>query len=452
MGTSHGRTIQVFHFLFCINLFLLSPLIILGQKSFLQQAVSISVSDKPVADVLDKLSNICGVRFTYDPDDISAGKRISLDVKNMPLAGVLSKTFGDNSIKFREKGAQVIIFRDRSEKETPFAGSLVQKPEITTDKDQIKPGESKDKEQKTSRNALKMSPGESKTSLPDTLYIIRRDTILKFDTLLQVDTLVLHDTVFLKREEILKDENTGKKDWGFFAEVSGSYILSKMILSSSRAEDEILATKLGTTGITNLPGYSAGLGVGYHIKGWSLHSGLYYTRYFQTFTYSYGHQTGGYFETDTIEKYYTLSGPDTSWFYITDSTWLEKQIHQYNYKQQNQFRYIEIPFSVSYAFYHRNFDIYLSGGVIAGILPSFSGSFINPTTPDFPVSPLKEISLNTFILSVTGGAGTRFSLNDRIGMLAEVFYRQQLRSIYKSYPVSVKFGSVSFRFGLTYNF
>jgi hypothetical protein len=451
MGTSQGRVRQVFHFFFCINLFLLSPIILLGQKSLLKLPVSISVSEKPVADVLDKLSNICGVRFTYDPDDISAGRRISFDVKNMPLAGVLSKTFGDNSIKFREKGAQIIIFRDRSEKETPLAGSLVQKPEITREQSPVKPGEIKDKEKKTSPNALNMSPGESKTNRPDTLYIIRRDTILKFDTLLRVDTLVLHDTVFLNRKEIVMDVNTGKKDRGFFADVSGCYILSKMILTSSRAQDEILASKLGTTGIKNLPGYSTGLGLGYYIKGWSLHSGLYYTRYFQTFTYTYGHQTGGYFETDTIEKYYTLTGPDTSWFFITDSTWLEKQIHQYNYKQQNQFRYIEIPLSVSYAVYHRNFDIYLSGGVIAGILPYSSGSFINPA-PDFPISPLKEISLNTFILSVTGGAGARFSLNDHTGLLTEVSYRQQLRSIYKDYPVSVKFGSVSFRLGLTYNF
>ncbi|MEI6750365.1 MAG: hypothetical protein WCM93_14505, partial [Bacteroidota bacterium] len=99
----------------------------------------------------------------------------------------------------------------------------------------------------------------------------------------------------------------------------------------------------------------------------------------------------------------------------------------------------------------RNFDFYLSGGVIAGILPSAIGSFLNPLS-DSLVSPLMDRSLNTFILSVTGGAGAKYSLNRHTGLFTEVAYRQHISSVFKDYPISVKFCSVSFRVGLFCNF
>lgn len=449
MGTSPGRVSQALGIIL-LNLLLFAPILLVGQKSALQQTVTISVSDISIADVLDKLGDKCSVRFTYDPDDISAYRLVSLQVKNMPLSEVLTKVFEDNSINFRERGGQVIIFRDRSIIE-PISDVQIKQSNVTETPGTPVKNKIPDKDNNQVKPPSKEKPAGNRISRPDTIFITRHDTILRFDTILRIDTLMKHDTVFIKTSDVFPQNPSGKKDKGFFADLSGAYLLSEMILSASGVENENLAEKLKSTGTKNLPGYSAGVGFGYRSNRWTFHSGAYYTRFHQSFNYTYEHQTGGYFETDTIERYYTLSGPDTSWFYITDSTWLEKQVSQYNYKGQNQFSYIEFPFSISFSVYHRNFDIYLSGGAIAGVLPSSVGSFIDPE-PDYPASSLKEISLNTFILSVTGGAGARFSLNKHAGLFTEVAYRQQLSSVFKDYPVSAKFGSVSFRFGLSYLF
>ena len=451
MGTSPGRTSFLFHSLFSIILLLLLGGIASAQKSLLQQTVSLTVTDKPIADVLDKLSNVCDVRFTYDPDDIAAGRRVSFQVQNMPLAGVLSKVFGDKSFAFREKGGQVIIYRDRSVKEIPTGNQILQKQ--FTDKEPIplkgKEIPLKDKP-KTAKIVNTITDG-SKMNLSDTVYFLQKDTVLVRDTILRTDTLVVHDTQFINRTEFIPRIKPIRKEEGFFADISGSFLLSSMILSANGPENENLVRKIETTGIKNLPGSSAGIGFGYRFNRWAIRTGFYYTKFTQKFNYTYEHQTGGYFETDTIEKYYTLSGPDTSWFYITDSTWLEKQVHQYHYKEQNQFRYVEVPVSVSYTIYHGNFDVYFTGGAIAGILPSSVGSFIK-SDPDYPVNSLKDIHLNTFILSLTGGTGARFILNDYAGIFSEVSYRQQLGSIYRNYPVSMNFKSFSFRLGLTIYF
>jgi len=450
MGTSFGRVAQALKILYFFSL-LLAPILVLGQKSILQQPVSISVTDKSIAAVLDKLSDNCGVRFTYNPDDISADKRISLQVNNMPLSSILSKVLGKNSLSFHERGGQIIIFRDHSFKETsPSNSSLQQQKTAEVHKSSVIQ-KIQDKEKNVGQHSLEVIPAVIENHKPDTLYITKHDTIKIVDTLQRTDTLVLRDTIFIIKDIQLRKDQYGKTDNGFFAEFSGTYLLSKMILTASTPEDKILAAKLGTTGTLNLPGYSVGAGIGYRFNRWTVRSGLSFTKFLQPFNYSYTNQTGGYFEIDTIEKYYTLSGPDTSWFYITDSSWLEKQVHQYNTKVQNKFSYVEFPLSVSYSVYQRNFDFYLSGGVIAGILPSAIGSFINPMS-DSLVSPLKDRTLNTFILSVTGGAGAKVSLNRHTGLFAEVAYRQHISSVFKDYPISVKFGSVSFRVGLFCNF
>jgi hypothetical protein len=456
MGNSPGRikqtlSIILFHF------FLLLPILLMGQKSILQQPVSISVSERSIANVLDKISDNYGVRFTYDPDDISAERIITILEKNRPLSEVLAKVFGDKSIAFREKGGQIIIFRDRSVKEVIPVNKMVQQEKVSDVHELPVRKEIKEKESHSPLSYLNATTKTSKDLIPDTLIIVHRDTILRLDTLVRTDTvikrdtLILHDTVFMKAEAIPLNDTNGRKDIGFFAALSGSYLMNEMILTSSKPEDDILAAKLGTTGTQNLSGYSAGLRFGFQFKQWVVHTGVNYTRFHQSFNYSYEHETGGYFETDTIEKYYTLSGQDTSWYYITDSSWLEKQLKQYNYSVQNHFSYIEFPFSLSYSVYHGNFNLYVSAGVIGGVLPSAIGSFIDPKS-DFPATSLNNLSLNTFILSVTGGAGARFPLNRHAGLLTEVSYRQQLSSVFKNYPVSAKFGSVSFLLGLTYIF
>jgi hypothetical protein len=456
MGNSPGRitqasTIILFHF------FLFLPMLLLAQKPILQQPVTISVSGKSIAFVLDKLSDNYSVRFTYDPDDISAERRITLQANNRPLSEVLLKVFGDNSIAFREKGGQVVIFRDRSIQEMIPVNKTAQQEKVSGMQDLSVRKEIRKKESHPVFPSQKVLTEIPEYFTPDTLIIIHRDTILKLDTLVMIDTvvrrdtLILHDTVFIKSGITPLNNQSGRKDEGFFAALSGAFLLSEMILTSSRPEDDILAAKIETSGTQNLPGYSAGLGFGYQLKRWIVSSGINYTRFHQTFNYTYEHQTGGYFETDTIEKYYTLSGLDTSWYYITDSSWLEKQVKQYNYSGQNHFSYIEFPLSLSYSVYHGNFDLYVSAGAIAGVLPSAIGSFIDPKS-DFPATSLNNISLNTFVLSVTGGAGARFPLNRHAGLLTEVSYRQQLSSVFKNYPVSAKFGSVSFLLGLTYIF
>lgn len=466
MGILNGKIIK-YSSLLLFQVLLAIPVFVCGQESILKCPVSLSITNEPIDMVLDKLSKSCGVRFTYNPDDIAAQRRVTLNVKSQPLGEVLSKIFIDPSLALKVVGEQVIIYRSNAILPANNANGDKKQKARTAALNSTEPDINRPREKKVilQETALEAIVQNSPSHAPDTLYITRRDTIVRIDTLVKTDTLVMRDTVFVEKakarhlrkmkqdvfSESLLQNQFGRKDHGFVADISGSYLLSEMLLSGSSLNYENIMPKLRTSGTKNLPGYSFGAGAGYRYKGWSVRSGVYYTRFLQRFNYNYQHETGGLFKTDTVETYYTLSGPDTSWFYITDSSWIDKQILQNNYREQNRFSYLEIPLSFSYTFYNNNFELYVSGGVIAGILPKAIGSFIDPEA-DYPALSLADISLNPFVLSVTGGAGVRFALNQQVDVFSEVAYRQQLSSLFKDYPVSAKFASFFLRCGLTYNF
>ncbi|MEI6750547.1 MAG: STN domain-containing protein, partial [Bacteroidota bacterium] len=215
MGTSSGRVAQALKILYFYSL-LLAPILVLGQKSILQQPVSISVTDKSIAAVLDKLSDNCGVRFTYNPDDISADKRISLQVKDMPLSSILSKVLEKNSFSFHERGGQIIIFRDHSYKETlPSNSSLRQQKAAEVPKLSALQ-KIPDKEKNVGQHSLEVISTAIENHKQDTLYITKHDTIKIVDTLLRTDTLVLRDTIFINKDNQLRREQYGTMKHGFF--------------------------------------------------------------------------------------------------------------------------------------------------------------------------------------------------------------------------------------------
>lgn len=466
MGIPTGKIIKYFNLLLFLAL-LTIPVFVCGQKSILQCPVTLSITNEPIDKVLDKLAESCGVRFIYNPGDIAARRRITIKAKNQPLVEVLSKILHDPAIALKAVGEQVIIFRSNAKLPVNIANvDAKQKAKIGA-LASTEPNITRAKEKKGILQGNTAEAFAEKNTLPaaDTLYIMRRDTIIRIDTLVKTDTLIVRDTIFVEKTkarhlrkmkqdvftESLLQNKLGRKDHGFVANISGSYLLSEMLLSGSSLKYEGIMPILKASGTKNMPGYSFGADAGYRFKNWCVRSGVYYTRYLQQFNYNYKHQTGGFFKTDTVETYYTLSGIDTSWFYVTDSAYVDKQILLSNYREQNRFSYLEIPLSVSYTFYHHNFELYVSGGVIMGILPKAIGRFVDPKA-DYPAISLADIALNPFVLSFTGGTGVRFALNNQAGLFSEVAYRQQLNSIFRNYPVSARFGSLMLRFGFSYNF
>jgi hypothetical protein len=192
--------------------------------------------------------------------------------------------------------------------------------------------------------------------------------------------------------------------------------------------------------------FSTGVLAGYDYHFFGIKAGVGYTRLGEKFAHSFSVESGGFFKTDTVEQYYTLSGVDTSWFYITDSTWIPKDSKNYSYSKANSYNYIDVPVSVKLRFLRKKtYEIYALGGVNANFLVSVDAMHINPDD-NLAVIDVSENDLRKVLVSWHSGIGASFKINPRSGLIAEACYRSQTGSQYKDdFPVDKRYGNFSIK-------
>ena len=432
--------------IFLVILFILLQVcpVMAQQQPFLDKRVSFTFTATPLANALRAIGNKTGVKFSYNPELIQPGKRISVRFSNMLLRDVLKQLLSDPSLSFREIGNQIVIYRgDPSQFPLEPNQQLIQgKPQIVV--------------------STKKTPDTIFMYQLDTLIINRRDTILRSISITRFDTIRLTDTVYIEKNKSTQkagkevknnfDKNSVKhrkflENNGFY---SGLYL---EMLSGSAAYKSTSATATNFLTLMQqadagwLSKFSAGVVAGYDYHKVGIRTGVGFTYLGEKFDYSYVLETGGLFRTDTVEKYYSVAGIDTSWFFITDSTWIPKSDKNYTYRNPNSFRYIDIPLTVKLRFWqNQSAEIYALGGVNAAFLVSVDAWHIDPDNIK-SVLKTQTADLNPVIFSWHAGIGTAVKLSSQAGIMAEATYRKQTNSQYKDFPLTKNYGLIGIKIG-----
>jgi hypothetical protein len=415
-----------------------------AQPLLLNRNVSVFVSDMPLNAVLQKLSRETGIRFSYDPDLILPKRQITLSVTNKPLGDVLNMLLGNTGFAYHEIGNQLVIYRQNKETEA-------KKPELKqTDQVKVPPATGK------------------KGQLPDTIIITRTDTIHQFrtDTVVRTETVILHDTVrHTDTIYMYRTQKSGRNNLpdfsrnsvrnqkfrehnGFYTGITYQQMIGKASFDpTSGVYNDLKEAMIGASPNSAM-NFSLGAVAGYDYRRFGIQSGLGFTRVGEPFEYSYTKQIGGYYRTDTLDSYYTLSGIDTSWYYVTDSSWVNIDYKKFIYKNQNSYRYIEIPVLVKFRLLQGDrLDIYVSGGLLANILLGSHALYIKPDD-EKSVDWILASELKPVLFSWQAGIGVAYTIADGMGVLLEVSYRNQFTSQYKDYPLTKKFELVNIKTGI----
>jgi len=412
-------------------------------QPYLDKKVSFTFSDMSLANVLRVIGNKTGIKFSYNPDIIQPGKRINMRFNNALLREVLKQLLNDPTISYREIGNQIVLYRgDPSQFPLEPNQHLIQgKPVVVIPSKKI--------------------PDTIYVYQLDTLIINRTDTIFRSISITRYDTIRIIDTFYMEksktphngRKNIKDNFNTNSVTHRKFMEDNGFYTGLYFELmpgdvtykSTSTGSDEYTSLMKNSVSGESFK-FSTGVmaGYDYHILG--IRSGLGYSRLGEKFAHSFDIVTGGFFKTDTVEQYYTLVAADTSWFYITDSTWIPKDSKNYSYSKTNSYNYIDIPVSLKLRFLRkRGYELYALGGVNANFLISADAIQLNPENEN-QVTTIMENELKKVLVSWHSGIGTAIKINSRSGILAEGCYRSQTGSQYKSdFPVDKRYGNFSFR-------
>ena len=337
-----GKTkYPVFLFSFILFILLQGYSAIAQSQPYLDKKVSFTFSDMSLANVLRAIGNKTGVKFSYNPDIIQPGKRINMRFNNTPLRDVLKQLLNDPSIAYREIGNQIVLYRgDPSQFPLEPNQQLIQgKPVIVI--------------------PAKKIPDTVYVYQLDTLIINRTDTIFRSISITRYDTIRIMDTVYLEKPRATQNAGKSLKD-NFnnnsvthrkFMEDNGFY--TSLYVEMMPGDVTYASTSTGSDDYTSLMQnsvsgqsfkFSTGVLAGYDYHLFGVKAGVGYTRLGEKFAHSFSFESGGFFKTDTVEQYYTLTGADTSWFYITDSTWIPKDSKIFSYSKANSYNYITSQF------------------------------------------------------------------------------------------------------------
>lgn len=226
------------------------------------------------------------------------------------------------------------------------------------------------------------------------------------------------------------------------------------------------------------PDYSVsyGLDFAYTYKNFIFQTGL----SMQTFTEGFKNRQT---QLDIVQKPYTnyfdrlVSSWDTVWFLNLDSllqgdsVWVPVPVEttytvrdsnilytndtlkQYLYKkEQNKYRYFEIPLMVGYQVKDNRFTYSLKAGIITGILQAVKGYNVSSdnkfTSLDLANNPFGKYHFSA-ILSL----GVSYNFNGHWSVFGEPYIRRSINSVFeKNYLLAKKFSSGGLKVGINYIF
>lgn len=424
------NTIFVPVYLFRFNVLLLIILTSFSFNSAVGQTnesnlINFSVDNIPISSALYKLSLQCGYDISYDASDTSLQKLISISARDELALDVYRKLLQNTNHSFKQIDNLIVVF---------------------------KPGDDVDDNLNSEdESSYLLSVGNS--IVPDTVFV--SDTIFrtKTDTLLitQTDTLRIVDTVFIvkpgrdKIKQIKKNNNElltkkipRKNGW------VGDFFISPMASSFSLSEEN---------SPLKFRNFSIGADLTKIIDNLNISVGIKLNHFADNYNNEYLIQEGGYYQTDTLDIYYTILDTDTSWYYVTDSSWLPIDNHKYNYNIKNRIGYFDIGLSATYDLYSIGKTRIFAGlGLNSGFLIYRSGTAIRNKETEPQGVNFADLEFNKMIFSAQAKIGLKYQINKIVDFKTELYYFQGFNDVVANFPYKNKLNGFGLKFALLYYF
>jgi hypothetical protein len=400
--------------------------------------VNLDANNTKVSALLNRLRHEYKLNLSYNASDSAFNKEVSVKASNQPIREVLADLLRLSGHQYKIIDNQFVIF---PLKEIPF-------PKTT-----LHPTLNKD------------IPIEVKRT--DTVYLDRiihkTDTLVRVDTIIQRDTVIKLDTITVFREptpEKLKSKirniradvfnNDARRNEGWAVGFSYGKLLTDFKIKAIDKDSDELAEMIDESEHLSFRSDLFSMNAVYNYYKFKAGITIDYSSITSKFNFNKVISTGGLYDVDTLDTYYTLIGVDTNWVYITDSAWIPLNKTAYYYHQLNNLSYLNFLVNAAYAVIHnRNLELSLQTGIGLNYLLSTGGSTITKTT-DYAVIDYKEMEFNKLNYSFMVGMGGRYKLNDAFDFTSEIYYLFQLKDIYQSNRVSSKLNGVGIKLGILY--
>jgi hypothetical protein len=144
---------------------------------------------------------------------------------------------------------------------------------------------------------------------------------------------------------------------------------------------------------------------------------------------------------------------DTDYILSLDSELIEKiDSSEINFKEKssNRYSYIEIPLIYRFDINRYNYSVSPEFGLITSFFLDSKGKIVSLTN----VKNSEDININTKLskinLSIHLGVRINYRLSSRFEFFTAGYYRRNINSIYKDYPVISRFNTFGINMGIRY--
>ncbi len=398
----------------CKRILILWVVVFISSIPVLNQLVAQEVSNKPIPvfevsnqtldAVLKRLAYESKLRFTYEANDPVMDTKVTLKCQDEFPLTILSRLLENTGHTFKQIGNQIVIYRNpdtSNQDKVETVPAVVTKPPVT-------------------KPALYENNEIVQTLIPvDTVFVM--DTIFRVDTLRQVDTVFVYpEKKPLSSPELPAfnvdhfQENPFRQP-GWALDLSVSPILSNF--STIESLDD-----------WSLRSFAIDGRIVRHQKRWSFYMGLQFSQFSQKFNNQYQITSGGFYQKDTLDLYYTVTGIDTTWIAVVDSSYLPLNSESYSVDRVNRLGYISLTGGVDYVFLHRpSFDISAKAGVLVSSLLYRNGVYMQ-SSKEVHGTELGDIAFSSPNIGLYAGIGSRWRLTDQLSMVLDVGYQFYLSS------------------------
>jgi hypothetical protein len=410
------------------------------------KSMNFSVNNERLAMALEKLADEAGFNFAYNSADTIFNKVITYSaIRKTPIV-IISELLEEYDLKYKVIDNQVIIFRDESIDDNfdDTTDSLVGN---NKENDSIGVNEIDDDlsggnipinvtYQKRNNNVILVS---------DTIII--RDTVFKHET----DTITVFDIVKMEVQDLSSgDSLINEPPFDYFRRDS----LNKNGWSCELFVSPIIAdfSMVKADKEFDVRNFSFGIELSKIFHNFSVTGSVKLTHFAEKFNHSYVVKEGGYFVVDTVDVYFTINLNDTTYYYVTDSSWKPLNKKEYNYNINNRVGLLDFGVSLSYDFFNSpNYKVYVMAGAQMDILIYKHGLAIydpsDPSGTDFA-----DLRFRTQSLSAIAGVGMKFKMNKSMALNSQVYYLHYFDDLVYDYPDNTQIIGLGVKLGIAYYF
>ena len=383
--------------------------------------VSFSAVNEPMGSVLARLVTDHDLNLTFNASEADFGQKISYTAENKPILTILTELLGLIKYEYTPIGNHLVIHRSAR-----YSDQL----------------------------PANHATGEL---LADTIVkyievpIIVRDTVVVVERIIETryrdPAFVTSMRPLIATRQAMSTRQLREDTWSFsvsYGQMLAGYRYTGPLQLSPEQEDIKRAESF------SFRNNMLSAGVNYKMNALRINGGISLNSYATPFNYTELFMSGGFFEVDTLDSFYTIVDGEYIWTYITDSVYIPEESREVRNERTNRIGFLEAGLGFSYdIFLQRYVAVYIKGGFHIGI-PLWGNAVSVSDQPDYPSVDVDRQQLKQFVMGYQTGIGSRFTLNSRTDFYIAATYKRYLQNIYPDHPLERRLHNVTAEMGLLF--